>query len=70
VMFFLTWDKAFFLAVGLLVALLPAERLAGSLGIEQQRPALWMRVGALTCFVYSLALIAANGFNPFIYFRF
>jgi hypothetical protein len=29
-----------------------------------------MRAGALISFVYALSLIAANGFNPFIYFRF
>ena len=70
VMFYMTWDKIFFLVIGLLVALLPAERFRGLLEFSPRRPALWMRTGALVGFVYALSLIAANGFNPFIYFRF
>jgi len=69
-MFYMTWDKVFFLAIGVLVSLLPAERFRTLIAFSAQRPALWMRAGALLSFVYALSLIAANGFNPFIYFRF
>lgn len=70
VAFYLTPDKMFFLAVGFLIALLPVERYLAAIDFSAQRPAVWMRLGAILCFVYSVAMIAANGFNPFIYFRF
>ena len=70
VMFYMTWDRIFVLVVGVLVSLVPAERFGTLLASSAQRPALWLRASALTCFVYALSLIAANGFNPFIYFRF
>jgi alginate O-acetyltransferase complex protein AlgI len=70
VTFYLTPDKVFFLAAGLLIALFPAERFGVLLHIPRLSPALCLRVGAILCFIYSASLIAANGFNPFIYFRF
>jgi alginate O-acetyltransferase complex protein AlgI len=70
VMFYMTWDKVFFLVIGVLVSLLPAERFRALTALSAQRPAPWVRAGALVGFVYALSLIAANGFNPFIYFRF
>lgn len=70
VAFYLTPDKIFFLMAGSLIALLPVERYQGVFQFAAPRPAVWMRIGALICFVYSVSMIAANGFNPFIYFRF
>ncbi len=70
VSFYLTPDKMFFLAAGSLIALLPVEQFPAAVDFSAKRPALRMRVAATVCFVYSIALIAANGFNPFIYFRF
>ena len=69
VAFYMTPDRIFFLCVGMLVALLPAERFFPSL-VAGAAPGLPLKAGALTIFVYSVTQIAANGFNPFIYFRF
>lgn len=70
VAFYLTPDKIFFLAIGLLIALFPVERVQAIVNFTTQRPAPLLRASALICFVYSVSMIAANGFNPFIYFRF
>lgn len=70
VMFYLTPDKMFFLAAGVAISLFPAERAPGLFDIAAWRPLVWIRASALFCFVYATASIAANGFNPFIYFRF
>ena len=67
----LTSDKLLFLVIGSVAVLVP----------ENWRVAAWQRagdsvaapvlsLGALVLFAYSAMLIAANGFNPFIYFRF
>lgn len=61
----LTPDKVTFLAIGSALALLP---LRDWLHRPVLRPA--HQVAALALFAYSALLIAANGFNPFIYFRF
>src|SRR5207253_1323958 len=66
--FFLTPDKIAFLALGLLLSLVPL-RLTDWPTSSVLRQGL-LSAGSLACFVYSLTLIAANGFNPFIYFRF
>jgi alginate O-acetyltransferase complex protein AlgI len=69
---FITPDKVVFLLLGLAISLLPAAneaRLSGWLhNAVAMRPV--RQLGALMLFIYSSALIAANGFNPFIYFRF
>jgi alginate O-acetyltransferase complex protein AlgI len=68
--FYLTPDKMLFLVVGTLISLFPLERFQAHAGewMASRRHA--VQLFALLCFVYSAAQIAANGFNPFIYFRF
>ncbi|UZE48094.1 hypothetical protein ONR75_25120 [Rhodopseudomonas sp. P2A-2r] len=66
-------DKILFFSIGWMVAVWPVGgsiHLPGNalLGADWHR---WLRqVGTLALFVYSAALVATNGFNPFIYFRF
>jgi len=67
VAFFLTPDKVVFLAAGVVVALAPF-RIGEPLFATLAKPL--ATVGAFIAFFYSLCLVAANGFNPFIYFRF
>ena len=62
VAFFLTPDKLTYLAAGIALALLP--KFAGR-RLVKASPAL-----AALCFAYTITQVAANGFNPFIYFRF
>jgi alginate O-acetyltransferase complex protein AlgI len=68
--FYLTPDKSFFLGLGVLISVFPLERFQarGDEWVVSVRYA--VQIFALCCFVYSVAQIAANGFNPFIYFRF
>jgi alginate O-acetyltransferase complex protein AlgI len=68
--FYLTPDKMLFLGVGALISVFPIERFKMKMGIATTRTSLSLRTAALLCFFYSVSLIAANGFNPFIYFRF
>lgn len=69
----LTPDKILFFAIGWVVALMPRGqivRLPGTAWLGEE-PRRWLRQAAtLALFVYSAALVATNGFNPFIYFRF
>jgi alginate O-acetyltransferase complex protein AlgI len=71
--FYLTPDKIVFLLIGIVAAVAPFERLpaavAGPLAALGGTPGV-RGAFALGLFVYSCASIAANGFNPFIYFRF
>ncbi|MBB3179826.1 MBOAT family protein [Variovorax sp. Sphag1AA] len=66
-----TPDKALCLCLGTVIALLP-PRLDHGLWATERRPFAGplLSAGALVLFAYSAVLIAANGFNPFIYFRF
>ena len=61
----LTPDKLTFLVIGVALSLLPVR---GWLERPGLRPL--QQLAALALFAYSALLIAANGFNPFIYFRF
>ncbi|MBV8566989.1 MAG: MBOAT family protein [Methylobacteriaceae bacterium] len=64
---FLAADQASYLAVGIVLALVPV------IGLLPQRSALVLaarRLASLVMFVYSAALLSANTFNPFLYFRF
>ena len=67
--YFLTAQKAAYLACGLLFALAPLEgfsyRLAGGAAAMASRSLL-----ALAVYLYAVVLLSANSFNPFIYFRF
>ncbi|WP_192643341.1 MBOAT family O-acyltransferase [Bosea sp. OAE506] len=67
----MTPNRITFLLVGVVMSL-SAFNIA-RLELADDLPA-WriaaINVGALVVFVYSLSLIATNGFNPFIYFRF
>jgi alginate O-acetyltransferase complex protein AlgI len=67
--YFLTAQKAAFLACGLIFALAPLEgfsyRLAGDTAAMATRSLL-----ALAVYAYAVVLLSANSFNPFIYFRF
>jgi alginate O-acetyltransferase complex protein AlgI len=69
---FVTPDKGVFFVVGALLSLWPSGfRTRAEVwvsGFDIMRPV--RQVGALLLFVYSASLMAANGFNPFIYFRF
>ncbi|MDB5582176.1 MAG: algI2 [Bradyrhizobium sp.] len=66
-------DKLLFFAIGWIVALWPAGyviRLPGLATFGDAPGRLLRQLGTLALFVYSAALVATNGFNPFIYFRF
>lgn len=67
----LTADKVLYLMLGTILALLPPE-LGRRVWATENRPVAGsvLSLGALLMFAYSAILIAANGFNPFIYFRF
>lgn len=69
---FITPDKIVFFAIGVVVALLPVEWRTRSWEVAERGPMVRavQQCAAVLMFVYSAALIAANGFNPFIYFRF
>lgn len=61
-----TPDKLFFFVAAAALSLWPVSFAgigAGTTRVAQQ-------MAALAMFVYSMSLIATNGFNPFIYFRF
>lgn len=63
---FVTPDKLFFFIAAAGLSLWPASFVgigAGMTRVAQQ-------MAALVIFVYAMSLIATNGFNPFIYFRF
>lgn len=62
----MTGDKVFFFVLAAIVSLWPVSFL--TVGAGMRRAA--QQVAALAMFVYSMSLIATNGFNPFIYFRF
>ena len=66
---YLTPDIAVYLAIGLFFAFVPFERLSR---LRFDRPLMMMQQLALSTvsLVYSSLLLAANSFNPFIYFRF
>jgi alginate O-acetyltransferase complex protein AlgI len=65
----ITNDKIFFLVVGYLCSIFPLESLSFESFIRSCPG--WMRWTAVSILgFYSCAMIAANGFNPFIYFRF
>jgi hypothetical protein len=66
---YLQRDTLAYLALGLLFAFMPLQRLYR---LRYDRPGLLMVQlgGASLSLVYSLLLLAANSFNPFIYFRF
>ncbi len=72
VLAFLTPDKIVFFCLGAVLSVAPVGRILAGIGSEPAGPlrALAQRSTALLLFVYSSVLIAANGFNPFIYFRF
>jgi alginate O-acetyltransferase complex protein AlgI len=67
--YFLRPDIDCYLAAGIALALVPTGRLRG---LRRDRTPLMAAqlAAALTIFAYSAALLAANSFNPFIYFRF
>ncbi len=68
VWFFLSRNQIAYLAAGLFFSLAPLRLPDWSNSSSLQQGVL--SAGSLACLVYSLGLIAANGFNPFIYFRF
>ena len=69
VMFYLTPDVIFYLAIGAFFAFAPLDRLSR---LRFDRPAVMAsQIGLSSAsLVYSSLLLAANSFNPFIYFRF
>jgi alginate O-acetyltransferase complex protein AlgI len=68
--FYMTPDKMLFVALGVLISLFPIERFQGRVDNWTLSARYPLQVFALLCLVYSVSQIAANGFNPFIYFRF
>jgi alginate O-acetyltransferase complex protein AlgI len=68
VWFFLTPNQILFLMAGVFFSLAPLRLPDWTTSSSLQQGL--VSAGSLVCFAYSLTLIAANGFNPFIYFRF
>ena len=68
--FYLTPDKMLFLALGVLISVFPIERFQGRGDGWIMSARYPLQALALLSLVYSVSQIAANGFNPFIYFRF
>ena len=66
---YLTLDTLFYLALGLIFAFAPMERLYQLRFDRLSLLATQLGVASLSL-VYSSLLLAANSFNPFIYFRF
>lgn len=62
-------DNITFLVVATVCAVFPVERLR-NIGLPGAAMASLQGLAALSLMTYSCVLIAANGFNPFIYFRF
>jgi alginate O-acetyltransferase complex protein AlgI len=67
--FYLTGDKIASLLAGAVIAVFPFERLTW-VSSEDVGPILLRGAVSISCLLYSVALISANGFNPFIYFKF
>jgi alginate O-acetyltransferase complex protein AlgI len=67
--FYLTGDKIAALIAGTILAIFPFERFNWL--FAETSASLAVRGGlSIMCLLYSAALTAANGFNPFIYFKF
>jgi alginate O-acetyltransferase complex protein AlgI len=66
---YLTLHTATFMLSGLFFALFPFERFSMSMG-DSAPQACWRATAALAIFAYSVILLSAHSFNPFIYFRF
>ncbi|MCX7366997.1 MAG: MBOAT family protein [Alphaproteobacteria bacterium] len=61
--------QVFFVVCGLGFALIPFG--SASLDLDGTRRSAYLKAGgAIVVFCYSMALLSANSFNPFIYFRF
>ncbi|HEX7936728.1 MAG TPA: MBOAT family O-acyltransferase [Paraburkholderia sp.] len=67
--FYLTTDKCVFFAAGIFFALAPFGKFRSSTGRSVGATFLEVIV-MMVLLIQSAAMIAANGFNPFIYFRF
>jgi alginate O-acetyltransferase complex protein AlgI len=67
--YFLTLQKATFVACGLFFSLAPLEKFSYRLGEGPAAIAAWSLV-SLAVYLYAVLLLSANSFNPFIYFRF
>jgi alginate O-acetyltransferase complex protein AlgI len=67
--YYLAPDILSYLAIALVVAFVPAGRL-GQWQPDRTGVLAVQLFGALAVFCYSALLLAANSFNPFIYFRF
>ena len=66
---FLSPRNAFFILCGFVFALYPFERF--SMRLDGSQPAMAGKAtAAILVFVYAVALLQVNSFNPFIYFRF
>jgi alginate O-acetyltransferase complex protein AlgI len=67
----MTPNRIAFLIIGAVIALANFNVARLELGPER-KPAVLLAInaGAMLVFVYALTLVATNGFNPFIYFRF
>lgn len=67
--FYLTPDKCVFIVVGIVCALAPFEKIRPHIPKGNVMTSIEIVV-MLVLLVQSASMIAANGFNPFIYFRF
>jgi alginate O-acetyltransferase complex protein AlgI len=68
--YFLTAQRAAFIALGLVFALAPLEGYSFRLEGGSAAAAAVRSAVALAIYVYAVLLLSANSFNPFIYFRF
>lgn len=70
VWYFLTPDVGFYLLAGTVFALVPTEKLFWKLDGKRTGLVVCQLTGALLIFCFGAVQLAANSFNPFIYFRF
>jgi alginate O-acetyltransferase complex protein AlgI len=68
--YFLTTDRVVVLAFALSSALLPAAKIPSWIAANTIIRTLTVASAATIGYIYALSVLTANGFNPFIYFRF
>ena len=62
-------DKVVYIVAGVLFSIFPMEKMG--IVMNSEKILVWIQgVVAVTVSIFCIVLIAANGFNPFIYFKF
>jgi alginate O-acetyltransferase complex protein AlgI len=69
-LYFLTPDVTLYLVAGIVFALVPAEKLRWKLDEQRLLVFAVQLTGSFLIFCLAAVQLAANSFNPFIYFRF